>query len=275
MRSPFRTLSYALLLGWLGVLAHPVGADDPPADRMKPGHCGCVEGKACWHYLRTPLRPPEDPCRCGLCAVKGDCSTKDRPPGWSGRVHGRAEARLLLEAPRRVVGHHVLGMPDRHRVRPLRRHPGRAGQVVAPRGAQAALEGGRLAEEEDDGRLVRALLPRDRHPEAEAPDAGRGAAHRRPARARPPLPRARGEGLRRLRGGLGPARLGREDGHLPRRQELEDGVLAARLLRQREDEHALRRGLDPRLGRVLRERVRDVGRRVRQRPRPPRATAGT
>ena len=87
MRSPFRTLSYALVLGWLGVLAHPVVGDDPP-DRMKPGHCGCVEGKACWHYLRTPLRPPEDPCRCGLCAVKGDCSTKDRPSGWSGECMG-------------------------------------------------------------------------------------------------------------------------------------------------------------------------------------------
>ena len=87
-RFPFRTISYALLLGWVGVLAHPVGADDPPEDRMKPGHCGCSEGKACWHYLRTPMRPPEDPCRCGLCASKGDCSTKERPTGWGADCTG-------------------------------------------------------------------------------------------------------------------------------------------------------------------------------------------
>jgi len=83
MQSPFRALSIALLLGWLAVLARETGADDPPVDRMKPGHCGCDEGKACWHYLRSPLRPPEDPCRCGLCSVKGDCSSKEKPHGWS------------------------------------------------------------------------------------------------------------------------------------------------------------------------------------------------
>ncbi len=87
MRPSFRALSMLLVLAWTLVLVRPLGAEEPE-DRMKPGHCGCSEGKACWHYLRTPLRPPEDPCRCGLCAAKGDCSTKDRPEGWSGDCMG-------------------------------------------------------------------------------------------------------------------------------------------------------------------------------------------
>jgi hypothetical protein len=91
MRLSARTLSVALALLWTGVLLRASVADEPkdePKDRMTPGHCGCSEGKACWHYLRTPLRPPEDPCRCGFCAVKGDCSSKDRPDGWSGLCMG-------------------------------------------------------------------------------------------------------------------------------------------------------------------------------------------
>ncbi len=83
MRPSFRSLSLLLLLAWTMVLVRPSRAEEPE-DRLKPGHCGCSEGKACWHYLRTPLRPPEDPCRCGLCIAKGDCSTKDRPEGWPG-----------------------------------------------------------------------------------------------------------------------------------------------------------------------------------------------
>lgn len=87
MRPSCRGLSFAIALGWATVLVRP-GVADEPKDRMRPGHCGCSEGKACWHYLRSPLKPPEDPCRCGLCFAKGDCSTKDRPDGWSGECMG-------------------------------------------------------------------------------------------------------------------------------------------------------------------------------------------
>ena len=87
MRPSARALSVVLLLAWAGVLLRASAAGEPK-DRMTPGHCGCVENKACWHFLRSPLRPPEDPCRCGLCASKGDCSSMPRPEGWSGECMG-------------------------------------------------------------------------------------------------------------------------------------------------------------------------------------------
>ena len=87
MRFSPRTASVLLLLAWAVVVLRASAADEPK-DRMAPGHCGCSEGKACWHYLRSPIRPPEDPCRCGLCASKGDCSSKERPEGWSAECMG-------------------------------------------------------------------------------------------------------------------------------------------------------------------------------------------
>jgi hypothetical protein len=106
MRSARRVfLPLAVLLsGVLAALAPTGGergggpaarAEDDPVDRMKPGHCGCGAGRACWHYLRTPLRPPEDPCRCGLCAAKGNCSTKERPDGWSGACMGSQDVECF------------------------------------------------------------------------------------------------------------------------------------------------------------------------------------
>ncbi len=59
-----------------------VGAADTPDERMKPGNCPCVTGKACWHYLRSPMKPPEDPCRCGVCAAGGTCGGKSAPDAW-------------------------------------------------------------------------------------------------------------------------------------------------------------------------------------------------
>lgn len=82
-----RAVAVLLLAVWTGGLA-PARAEESLAERMKPGHCGCSQGEACWHYLRSPLRPPEDPCRCGLCAAAGNCSTKDRPDGWSAECTG-------------------------------------------------------------------------------------------------------------------------------------------------------------------------------------------
>jgi HEAT repeat protein len=82
------------LLPWLAVLAAsfarpgPVSTEETLEERLRPGHCPCSQGKACWHYLRSPLRPPEDPCRCGFCRVGGDCSSKERPEGWSAACMG-------------------------------------------------------------------------------------------------------------------------------------------------------------------------------------------
>ena len=60
-------------------------------ERLKPGHCPCAEGQACWHYLRSPLKPPTDKCRCGCCLAGGSCETKDRPKGTSGLCWGSAK----------------------------------------------------------------------------------------------------------------------------------------------------------------------------------------
>src|SRR5262245_10695901 len=84
LRVLMRIASVVMLAVWIG----GVGRAETLEERMKPGHCGCVDGAACWHYLRSPLRIPEDPCRCGLCSVKGDCSSKEKPAGWSADCAG-------------------------------------------------------------------------------------------------------------------------------------------------------------------------------------------
>ena len=82
MRPSFHVLCMLLLGVWLGGI-RAIHAGETPEQRMKPGHCGCQSGGACWHYLRAPMRVPEDPCRCGLCAGGGSCAGHEPPPGWS------------------------------------------------------------------------------------------------------------------------------------------------------------------------------------------------
>jgi HEAT repeat protein len=88
MRVSARVLSVAIVLAWTAGLLRSSAAEESPTERTKLGHCGCSQGEACWHYLRTPLRPPEDPCRCGVCLAKGDCSTRERPEGWGATCMG-------------------------------------------------------------------------------------------------------------------------------------------------------------------------------------------
>jgi hypothetical protein len=65
-------------------LSRPAAGDQAYLDRLKPGHCPCAQGQGCWHYLRSPLKPPIDECRCGCCIAGGTCEGKDRPKGTSG-----------------------------------------------------------------------------------------------------------------------------------------------------------------------------------------------
>lgn len=58
--------------------------DTPYLARLKPGHCPCDQGQACWHYLRSPMKPPTDRCRCGCCLAGGTCEGRERPKGTSG-----------------------------------------------------------------------------------------------------------------------------------------------------------------------------------------------
>jgi HEAT repeat protein len=82
MRTALRTLSVVLLAMWLGGV-WTARAGETPEQRMKPGHCGCQASDGCWHYLRAPMKLPEDPCRCGLCTVNGNCSGRPLPKDWS------------------------------------------------------------------------------------------------------------------------------------------------------------------------------------------------
>src|SRR5438045_266494 len=83
MRVTARAASAAIVLVWMVALLRPTGAAEPLKERLKPGHCPCAAGKSCWHYLRSPLKPPEDPCHCGLCRAKGNCSTMPKPENVS------------------------------------------------------------------------------------------------------------------------------------------------------------------------------------------------
>ena len=69
----------ALVVLGVGLSARTSPAEDAKAE---PPHCECAKGKGCWHYLRSPLRPPEDPCRCTLCSTHGTCGARAAPPGW-------------------------------------------------------------------------------------------------------------------------------------------------------------------------------------------------
>src|SRR5687767_14020114 len=63
-------------------------AGDAWEERIKPGHCPCAGGQGCWHYLRSPMRPPLDQCRCGCCIAGGTCEARERPKGTSGDCWG-------------------------------------------------------------------------------------------------------------------------------------------------------------------------------------------
>lgn len=84
LRSLLLTLSLAALFLAVEHLSRPAQGEEGYLERLKPGHCPCAEGQACWHYLRSPLKPPIDQCRCGCCIAGGTCEGRDRPKGTSG-----------------------------------------------------------------------------------------------------------------------------------------------------------------------------------------------
>ncbi len=76
----------ALVALAIGTSAPASRAADPPPTPVAPAapaRCTCAKGKACWHYLGSPLRPPEDPCRCALCSTRGTCAGRAAPEGWT------------------------------------------------------------------------------------------------------------------------------------------------------------------------------------------------
>ena len=56
--------------------------------RRKLGRCICHTGQGSWQFLRSPMRPPADPYRCGLLLSGGDCKVRQRPRGTSGACWG-------------------------------------------------------------------------------------------------------------------------------------------------------------------------------------------
>jgi HEAT repeat protein len=49
-----------------------------------PPECTCRSGKACWHWLRSPELPPDDPCSCARCEeVRRHDGSEAWPEDWS------------------------------------------------------------------------------------------------------------------------------------------------------------------------------------------------
>ncbi len=65
--------------------------------KRKLGRCLCKDGQGSWEYLRSPMRPPADPDRCGLLLAKGNCSSKDRPKGTSGVCWGSQKKECFFK----------------------------------------------------------------------------------------------------------------------------------------------------------------------------------
>ncbi len=62
----------------------------------EPAVCTCPDGKACYHYLRAPVPPPEDPCRCPACeALPGTCSSR-LPPDWDPTCFANGKMECFL-----------------------------------------------------------------------------------------------------------------------------------------------------------------------------------
>jgi len=86
-RLPLLLLLVGLFL-WAERASRSAQGEEGYLERLKPGHCPCDQGQACWHYLRSPLKPPIDKCRCGCCLAGGTCEGRDRPKGTSGACWG-------------------------------------------------------------------------------------------------------------------------------------------------------------------------------------------
>ncbi len=90
----------ALFLAPLLSSAPAQGDDDKETHyvkKRKPGRCLCRDGQASWEYLRSPMRPPADPPRCGLLIANGDCASKDRPRGTSGVCWGSQKKECFFK----------------------------------------------------------------------------------------------------------------------------------------------------------------------------------
>lgn len=92
MRRAIYLLVPALALAFLLPLQDAQSKDkDKPLlykTQSKRGFCECEKGQGSWEYLRSPMKPPADPARCGLLLNKGNCSTQARPKGTPGNCWG-------------------------------------------------------------------------------------------------------------------------------------------------------------------------------------------
>lgn len=82
------TARHALLLLALAVCfaaprATTARADDDDPDAAADASCHCAEGRACYHYLRAPLRPPEGSCFCPACDPDHPHAGDKCPKGWN------------------------------------------------------------------------------------------------------------------------------------------------------------------------------------------------
>lgn len=65
--------------------------------QSKKGYCECEKGQGSWEYLRSPMKPPADPARCGLLLNNGDCSGQARPKGTPGTCWGASSKECFFK----------------------------------------------------------------------------------------------------------------------------------------------------------------------------------
>ncbi|MCE9634194.1 MAG: HEAT repeat domain-containing protein, partial [Planctomycetes bacterium] len=82
-----------LMLAALALVTGPAHADD---DTAKPAADRCVNGNACYHFLRAPVSAP-DPCFCPLCSDDHQHAGDTAPDGWNRRCWDRRGMPCFLK----------------------------------------------------------------------------------------------------------------------------------------------------------------------------------
>jgi HEAT repeat protein len=79
----FAWLALALFLFAVPVPRAAAGEDDEQEPAAREPKCTCATSNACWHYLRAPVEPANDPCWCPKCTPDAKHDGTKPPEGWN------------------------------------------------------------------------------------------------------------------------------------------------------------------------------------------------
>lgn len=69
---------------------------EPEATAQELVKCTCRQGNACYHFLNSPVDPPNDPCSCPRCVLAPGRCEKIAPEGWSLLCAGNKRMECFL-----------------------------------------------------------------------------------------------------------------------------------------------------------------------------------